>query len=233
MNLKDEKLKKLWEKYVLNKYAYRAQSEEHLKKILKKGFNPHECPYIKIRPKLEKLYNLVLNLEKKGYKMTLDWKGVYPSGKKAVRVSRCDLDSPFIDFAIDLKETRSFLRRFKGGAIASNIVELINGIKKFNIKLTKSQEKIIEECAKWAKKKQSFRNKLLRINLNIRAFEVAKFHILGEENYWISPYGSFDNFKKVIKKYGLKKYEPCLKGNRKAYLRITSKIPATNIEMTK
>jgi hypothetical protein len=231
--MKSEKeLKILWEKYVDGEYAYRTQTLEHLKEIKKDGFDPDYCPYKKIRPKLEKLYNLVLNLEKKGYKMTLDWKGVYPSGSEAVRVSRLDLDNPFVDFSLDLKETKSFVKRFQGGAIVSNVLEFIAGIKSFDIKLTSAQEKNIEELVSWAKKKMRYKNFLLKVNLSSRSFEKAKIPALGNK-YGKSPYGSFENFRKVIGKYGLERYEPYLKKKKNAYLRVIDKIPASEIEVMK
>jgi len=46
-----------------------------------------------------------------------------------------------------------------------------------------------------------------------------------------SPYGSFENFRKVINKYGLKIYEPYLKKKKNAYLRVIDKIPAREIEV--
>ena len=227
----DVELFDCWVKYVHDSYAYRTQTKEHLKEILRDGFDPNYCPYVQIRSKLEKFYNLILKLEKKGYRMTLDWKGVYPSGSEAVRVSRRDLDNPFVDFAIDLKETRDFVKRFKGGAIAGNVLELVEGVKGFDVKLTKPQKKNINELIRWAKKKMSYSNFLMRVKLSSKCFEKAKIHILGEVKYWKSSYGSFENFKKVIKKYGLEKYEPYLEKKSRAYVRVIDRIEKSEIEV--
>jgi len=229
--MEDKQLRKIYDKYVSNGYAYRTQTKEHLKEVLKDGFDPNYCPYTKIRPKLERLYDLVLILEGEGFKMTLDWKGVYPSGSQAVKTSRLDLDNPFVDFAIDLEETEDFVKRFKGGAIAGNVLKLIGGIKGFDTKLTKTQKKLMDDLFVWAKKKMKFTNFLLRVNLSEKFFENAKIHILGEKGYWESPYGSFENFRKVIKKSGIKKYEPYLKKKKRAYIRVIDKIPAGVIEV--
>ncbi|MFH1521815.1 MAG: hypothetical protein ABIF18_02545 [archaeon] len=159
-------LYQIWKKYVDRGYAYRTQTKEPLKEVLRDGFDPNYCPYVEIMPKLEKFYDLILKLEKKGYEMTLDWKGVYPSGSEAVRVSRLDLDNPFVDFSTYLKETRSFVKRFRGGAITGNVLDMIEGIKGFDIKLTKLQEKNIKELVKWAKKKMRYTNFLIRVKLS-------------------------------------------------------------------
>jgi len=228
---KVKKLRSLYKKYIEGNWVYRSQSEEHLKDILKNGFDPDKDPYKKIRPKLEKLYNLILNLEKKGHKMTLDWKGVYPSGSKAVEVSRRDLDNPFVDFTTSLKEGRRFVKQFQGGAIAGNVIEFIEGIRNFEIKLTKPQEKLMKELEIWAKKKIKFKNVLLRVSLTSSSLELAKMHTFEYKKYFTSPYGSFENFKKTIEKEGIEKLLPYLKGKDKAYVRVISKILASEIEV--
>ncbi len=229
----DQKLRKIWEKYVDSKFVYRSQSREHLKEILEEGFDPARDPYKTIRPKLECLYMLVLKSEKNGHKMILDWNGVYPTGAKAVKVSRLDLDSPFIDFTTYLKEAKVFVEQFQGGAIAGNVLELIKGIKNFNLKLTKFQEKLNKELSQWAKKKIKFKNKLLRVRASSKSFQSAKIHTFEYKQYFVSPYGSFEHFKKVVQKYGLEKYLPYLTGEKRAYLRVVSKIPSSEIKVLK
>ena len=113
----EEKLREFWKKYADSKFAHRSQSREYLREILREGFDPVKDPYVPIKPKLERLYELVLNLEKKGQSMTLDWNGVYPTGAKAIKVSRLDLDSSFIDFATYLKEAKVFVKQFQGGTL--------------------------------------------------------------------------------------------------------------------
>jgi|APSaa5957512535_1039671.scaffolds.fasta_scaffold75905_2 hypothetical protein len=227
----EAELRKLYKKYVEGKYIYRSQPEEHIKDILKNGFNPDKDPYKKIRPKLEKLYELVLDLEKKRYEMILDWNGVYPNGSRAVKTSRLDLDNPFIDFATDLKEAKVFVKQFQGGAIAGNAIEFIEGIRGFNIKLTSSQKKLMKELEVWARRKMKFKNVLLRVDATSKALENAKIHTFEYKMYFHSPFGSFENFKKAIEKEGLKKYMPYLKRKTKAYVRVISKIPAREIEV--
>lgn len=232
-NKEEQKLRNIWERTINSKFVYRSQSEEYLKEILKEGFDPEKDPYVNIRPKLERLYELVLNLEKKGHQMVLDWNGVYPTGAKAVKVSRLDLDSPFIDFTTDLKEAKVFVKQFQGGAIAGNVLELINEIKKFDINLTMAQKELIKELTKWAKNKRMYKNKLLKVRASSMSLQSAKIHTFEYKKYFVSPYGSFEHFKKVIQKYGIEKYVPYLAGEKKAYLRVISKIPFNEIKVLK
>ena len=228
----DEKeLRRIWKRYVDGKFIYRSQSGEHLKDILRDGFDHEKDPYVGVRPRLEKLYDLVLKLEKRGFKMVLDWKGVYPSGSQAVRTSRLDLDNPFIDFATNLKEARRFVTQFQGGAIAGNVIEFIEGIRKFDVKLTKAQERMIGELEIWARKKMKFKNKLLRVRASCVSLEKAKIHTFEYKKYMKSPYGSFEHFVKVVGRYGLDRYMVYLSGKKKAYVRVVSRIPAGEIEV--
>jgi hypothetical protein len=231
----EARLKKLYEKYVEEKYIYRSQSNEFTKSTLKNGLVPNDCPYKKIRPKLERLFNLVLDLEKKGYEMILDWKGVYPLGSKAVRTSRKDLDSPFIDFTSDYNEAVEFKRRFKGGALTSNILEFINGIESFKIKLTVSQKKLLKELRLWVNKKSRYKSVIIRVKLSSVAFENAIFQYWGRDlkNSLDTPFGSFENFKKIIEKRGIEEYLPYLSRKKKFYLRAIDKIPVEEIEVIK
>jgi len=231
--IEENELKKIWKRYIDSKFVYRSQSREYLKQISKEGFDPIKDPYVIIRPKLERLYDLVLKFEKRGYKMILDWNGVYPAGSEAVRVSRLDLDNPFIDFTTYLKEAKVFAKQLQGGAIAANVLELIKGIEGFNIKLTKSQEELNKELLKWAKKKMKFKNKLLRVRASSESFQSAKIHTFEYKKYFVSPYGSFEYFKKVVQEYGIEKYLPYLTGKKRAYLRVISKIPSDEIEIIK
>jgi hypothetical protein len=232
---KEIKLKKLYKRYIEGKYIYRSQSNEFTSKMMKRGLIPHDCPYKEIRPKLERLFNLVLKLEKEGYQMILDWKGVYPIGSKAVQVSRDDLDSPFIDFTSDYDQAVEFKDRFKGGALTSNIIEFIDGIDGFKIKLTKSQVKLLKELRAWANKKSRYKSVIVSVKSSSRVFEKAVFSARDQKKKkrLKSPLGSFENFKKVIKKNGIKEYLPYLKGKKIFYSRVISKIPAKEIGVIK
>ena len=110
-------------------------------------------------------------------------------------------------------------------------MELIKGVKKFDVKLIRSQERLIKELSKWAKKKRRFKNELLKVRVISESFQPAKIHTFEYKKYFVSPYGSFEYFKKVIQKYGFEKYAPYLTGEKRAYLRVVSKISAKEIEV--
>lgn len=165
--------------------------------------------------------------------MTLDWKAVFPKGSIAVRVSREDLRKPFVDFTTNYKEALGFKKRFKGGALNSNIIQMIKKIEGFGINLIKSQKDLLKGLKKWAWDKSSHASVLLKIKCSSKSLEGAKFqnYAHGAKRYWASPYGSFEHFKKVVNKYGFERYEPYLKGKRGAHVRVVDKIPKGEIEV--
>ena len=85
----------------------------------------------------------------------------------------------------------------------------------------------------WSKKKAQFNNRTLFVKGSSKYFESALFQNRlgkkGKDKYWKSPFGSFENFKRVVKKEGLKKYEPYLKREKLFYLRVINKIPSKEI----
>jgi len=230
----EKELYKIWKKYI-NKNIYRVTSDEYTKDIIKNGINPKKDPLKKIRPKLERLYNLVLDLENKGYIIILDWYEIKPIGSFVVRVSREDLEHPYVDFTPSWKDVIKYKKQWKGGAIASNAGKLCKEILKLKLELSKKDISLLTEILEWSKSKYKYKNKVVVVRGNSKAFETAKFqHHLGKiepERYWESPYGSFNHFKKVINKYGLDRYKPFFKGEKVAHFRVIKSIRPKEIKI--
>jgi len=234
MKTDDKELLGLWKKYIDSKFVYRVISDEYAKDTKKNGLNPKKGPFKKIKPKLEKLFRLVLKLEKQGKVIYLDWKKKdLVRGREAVRVTRTDLNSPLIDFTPHWKMVLQFKKQWKGGANVTNAEFLCEEILKLNAGLTEKEKSLIKELLEWTKKKSKYKNRVIFIKGSSKYLEKAYFqHFLGkkeEKKYWVSPYGSFKHFKEVIKGYEIKRYLPFFKEEKFACLRVTKRIPASEI----
>ncbi|MBT6773840.1 hypothetical protein HOA91_00570, partial [Candidatus Woesearchaeota archaeon] len=49
--------------------------------------------------------------------------------------------------------------------------------------------------------------------------------------YWSSPFGRYENFKKVILREGLRKYKPYLDGKKLFYIRVLRSVPAKEVHI--
>ncbi|MBI2657802.1 hypothetical protein HYX08_03870 [Candidatus Woesearchaeota archaeon] len=229
--MNEEDLYKLWKKYI-NINLYRITSSEHLNNILKNGLNPKKNPYQKLIPDIKKLFKLVLKLERKGFIHEQDWGFKKVTGKYIVAVSSEDINSHFIDFTPNYKETH-YYKRHKGGALAQTVERITDDILNREPALSEKEISLIMRLHKWSKKKSKFSNKILFVKGSSIYFESALFqNRLGEkakDKYWKSPFGRLENFKKIIGKFGLKRYEPYLKGEKLFYLRTIGKIPPKEI----
>ena len=58
--------------------------------------------------------------------------------------------------------------------------------------------------------------------------EKAHFQHFGGK-YWSSPFGRYENFKKVILREGLRKYKPYLDGKKLFYIRVLRSVPAQEV----
>ena len=228
----DEKeLLRFWKKYIARN-MYRVVSSEYVKDIKKKGLNPKKDPYQKIIPDIKKLFSLVIKLEKKGFVHEQDWGFKKVTGKYIVMVSSEDICSPFIDFTPNYKETYYYLKH-KGGALVQSVKKITADILDRKPKLSDSEQSLVRRLNKWSLKKSNFKNKTIYVKGSSKYFENSLFQNRlgkkGKDKYWKSPFGRFEHFKKIINKYGLKKYDSFLKGKKLFYLRIKSTIPAKEI----
>lgn len=235
MKMNDKQLREIYNLYI-NKPIYRVQSDEYTRDMKKNGLNPKKDPFLRMRKRLEGLFKIVLRLEKQGIIFTLDW-GRPVSGSYAVKVTREDLKSPFIDFTIVKKDVMKMGKAWKGGANVTNTKELCNLIIGSGAAISNKEKKTVNYFIRWVKNKSRYKNRIIVVNGSSRVFESAHFqHHLGKaesERYWASPYGRFENFKKVLGKYGLKRYLPFLKQEKVGHLRVREEIPASEINILK
>lgn len=229
--MSSNELYRFWKKYI-DRNLYRVISSEYLSNIEKNGLNPKKDPYTNFISDIKKLFKLVIKLEKNGFVHEQDWGFKKVKGNYIVMVSSEDIDSPYIDFTPNYKETY-YYKKHKGGALIQTIIKITNDILDRKPKLTSSELKLVISLNQWSKKKSQFNNKVLFVKGSSKCFESALFQNRlgkkGKDKYWESPFGRYEHFKKVIEKNGLKKYEPYLKGEKLFYLRVTTKIPSKEI----
>tara|TARA_Y100000034_G_C6849767_1_gene385374 strand:+ start:547 stop:1278 length:732 start_codon:yes stop_codon:yes gene_type:complete len=234
--MKSEKeLKEIYEKYIdIN--LFHVFPKRSLKKILKEGIDPKEDPYEKIKPKIKQLAKIISGLEKKGFIVKVKWGREIPASY-VMSVTLNDLKITAVDFAPTLKDVEYYLR-LKGGALISNILRITNVMVEERYPLTKSQLKLVNDLNNWTKS-MVCDNAVISISGSCSCFESAKFQLINrgkrrrkkyrEPDYYQSPFGSFEHFKKVIRKEGWRKYSSRLK-NKKFYLRVNDRIPAKEIK---
>tara|TARA_Y100000310_G_scaffold285591_1_gene309184 strand:- start:8414 stop:9127 length:714 start_codon:yes stop_codon:yes gene_type:complete len=235
--MKSEKeLRKLYDKYIDIK-LYRVIPKRDLAKIKREGINPAKDPYEKIKPKVKEFAKLVARLEKKGLVIKIDWgRTVY--GAYVMAVTLRDLKINAVDFTPEFKDVKYYLK-LQGGAIVSNIKVLTDVVIKERFDLSSKEFKLVKELNRWARSKICD-NVVLFVNGSSRSFESAKFQLIQkggkarkkkyvESTYLKSPFGSFENFRKVIEKEGWRKYSSVLK-NKNYYLRVINKIPFKEIK---
>ena len=145
-------LYKIWKRYI-NKPIYRIIPERDYKIILKKGLDPKKDPYEKIRPKLNKLFKIILNLEKKGKMIKLKWGSKEVYGSYIVKTTKDDLLKYYIDFTPNKKDIK-YYSMMVGGAIVNNIKRLTKKLIETNIEISNKNLKIINELNRWAKSKK-------------------------------------------------------------------------------
>lgn len=233
--MKESRLKELYEEYV-NIELYHVFPERQLTKILKQGFNPKNDPYEKIKPEIKKLAKIIRKIENKGKIIKINWgRPVYAS--YVLSVSLNDLALPYVDFAPTLEDVNYYLK-LEGGALVSNILKITEEIKGGNIELSKEDWRVVNYLNKWSKKSKC-KNKVTSIRGNISELESAKFQIIKrgkgkrknfkKNTYLKSPFGSFEHFKKTIKK-DYRKYLTNLK-SKNYYIRVTEKVPKDKIKI--
>ena len=233
--MKSEKeLYKIWKKYI-DRPIYRVIPSRDIKNIKKNGINPNKNPFEKYRPLLNKLFDLVLILERAGYNMTFKWGNKESSGYYAVRTFRNDLSKNFVDFGT--KKMVEFYLNIEGGALVRNIKRITKRIIEEKPLLSRKDSKLVRGMNKLADRMMC-KNVMISVRGKANFFETAIFQLLGKDKrktktkyilwYLESPFGSFEHFKRVIRKNGLNKYLARLK-NEKFYLRVRAKIPAKEI----
>lgn len=233
--LSEKELYKLWKKYI-DKSVYRVISKEYLKDVKKNGFNPKKDPFSdSIKKKIKKFFKIILRLHKKRiiYKEKIGRNNEFTIyGKYIVERSIISMNSNFIDLTPNYIQALKFKRLFHGGALTMAVYRFCNFLKDKKYLLTTSEKKLLSEMFEWVNKKRNYSTRLVFIKGSHSCLSKAKFHyqlaIRKNQKYLASPYGSFEHFKKILRKNGHKKYFPYLK-EKNFYLRVISKIPPSAI----
>jgi hypothetical protein len=228
----EEKLYKLWKKYI-DTNLYKVVSEEYLPSIRKKGFQINKDPFSKKKSEIKKLFEIILRLEKRGLIYHHKIGQVKVKGSYLAKRSSISMNKKLLDFTNSYEQARKFKRKWRGGALTVAVSDLSNFLMSNKNILNKREIKLIKNLISWANKKRRFENKMIFIKGSDPIFENAKLQynlkVRKNQGYYPSPYGSFNNFKKIIKQEGYKKYEPYLKKTKKAYIRVTKSISPKSI----
>lgn len=232
--MKIEKGLEIWKRYI-DKPIYRIIPFEQKKEVLKKGFNPNKDPYAKVNPKIIKMFRIILKLEKKGIVFLDEWKNGPVKGSTIVKISERSVRGNYIDFVAKKKQIQTFKQRWEGGCIVTYVFKLTNFLLENKNRLNSSEKKLIKYLNDWALKKKGKKTATLYIKGSNKIFESALFYSFNPDykRYWKSPFGSFENFSKTIKKHGLKRYLPFLKGEKLFYLRVKERISPKDIKFLK
>lgn len=220
----------VWERYVNNTFLYRIVSEEYLPRIRTHGLEPHRDPYESKKPDLEGLFRIMITLKRKGFVM-MHWWGRPIDQSTAVRVTRKDLASPYIDFTPDYTQRIDYYLRLRGGALVNLVLVTTDELLAKRPPLTPEETKLVEKLNRWAKKRAAYRNVVLHVRASAQSFESAKLQHI-EKRYVESPFGSYEHFTNVIGKRGLDYYRPVLERRIGFYVRVTEPIEANEIAKT-
>jgi hypothetical protein len=228
----EEKLYKLWKKYI-DTNLYKVISKEYISSIRKKGFQINKDPFSKKKNEIKKLFEIILKLEKRDLIYYHKIGRVQVKGSYLVKRSSISMNKKFLDFTNSYQQAKKFKRKWGGGALTVAVLDLSNFLMDNKNLLNKKEIKLIKNLISWANKKRGFENKIIFIKGSNPIFENAKLQynlkVRKNQKYYLSPYGSFNHFKKIIKQEGYKKYEPYLKKTKKAYIRVTENISPKSI----
>jgi len=237
----EKELLSLYKKYI-HRPVYRVVPSWSIKNIIKNGINPEKNPYEKIKSKLFMLFQLVKNLESKGIVISFQRGPRIITGGFTADEIYNDLNKKYIDFCISDEQIRYYLSVIKGGAIPAAIKRLTDNMLSEDISFSKKELKLVKELNKWSNSLIS-ENKIIFVNGSSKVFENALFKLSGRSKnkirkkfsqgkYLESPFGSFEHFKKIIEKYGFRKYSYSLRKN-KFYLRVKDRISKGEIKLLK
>ena len=213
----DKKLHDYYNKHVANKKFYRVFSSEYKKDIKVHGLTSKRNPYKKKYNDIKKLFKILLWLEKtQNFNHTQNW-GKIVTAEKIVRTSLNDMKKKYIDFTPHLHEVKYYKKLInkKGGALVSATKLISDDILKRKPKLPSwANYTFINSMKKWAQQKGKHPFMVLYVKGSSKSFEKATYQIaLGKGPKVPSPLGSFEHFKKVVNKYGLKKFKATLEAD--------------------
>ncbi|HLD72445.1 MAG TPA: hypothetical protein VJA23_02580 [Candidatus Nanoarchaeia archaeon] len=225
--MEEKDLKRWYNRSVRNRNFYRVVSNEYLPKIRKKGLTPEENPYDHFKKELKQFFLIIENLSRKGHTIHIKWAFETPAGTRVTRICRKDLRKNYIDLNPDKKHNFYYLK-MKGGSLVSNVKDLAKQLLKNKSLLNKNNLELIEKVLRFCDKKSNYKMSTLYILRSSKYLEKAHFQHFGGK-YWPSPFGRYENFRKVILREGLEKYKPYLEGEKLFYIRFLKRIPAKEI----
>jgi len=221
----EKQLLAFWKKYVSGKYLYRIVASRYVSDIQKNGFDPKKNPFKLHENDIKQFCKILLDLHKKGFIM-MRWWGKPVDQKTVVETTLRDLTFNYIDFT---PESRiNYYKELRGGALAQTVHIYAEELLLKRPPLTDKELKLVEKLNVWSENLCRDENKIIVIKASSPYFEHAQFQYFTGENVE-SPFGSFEHFKKVIKKHSLLFYEPYLKGEQLFYVRTTKKISPSEI----
>ena len=230
--MQESELKKLYKKHVANKDIYRVVSNEHLPEIRKSGLTPDKNPFEKQKKDLRQFFTIIENLSRKGHVIHIKWAFETPTGTRVTKILRKDLTGNYIDLNPDKEHNNYYLDK-KGGSLVSNVIDLSNELLKNKVLLSDKQIKLIKKIIRWCDKKSKYKSSTLYIKKSSKYLEKAYFQHFSGGKYWQSPFGRYNNFKKIILKHGYKKNQPYLENKKRYYLRLLNRIPVKEINKIK
>ena len=238
---REKYLLKLYNSYI-NKSVYRVVPQRDIKNILKNGINPKNNPYKNIIPKIKLVEKTIKILGKKGISIEYHRGDKKVSADFIIKEILTDLSKKYIDFCSSKEHVKYYLLAIPGGGIPNAVKKVNKKLLELNLPISKKEKLLIKKLNIWASA-LICKNTVISVKGTPSIFETALFQLTGthknkkrkkfkESPYLPSPFGSFEHFKKIIKKHGLKKYSYRLKNN-KFYLRVKEKIPAEEIKLIK
>tara|TARA_Y100000034_G_C6806331_1_gene362082 strand:- start:46 stop:756 length:711 start_codon:yes stop_codon:yes gene_type:complete len=235
--MKEKELLKFWKKYI-DIPLYRTVAGRDIRSVLKNGLDPGKNPYLSVRGKMRKLFRVVKKLERNGFVMLFNLGGKDSTGSYYVEMAAHELNRKMIDFT-PVKEHYYYYKKLKGGAMVAMILRITEKLIEEKPKISVSDRELVKGLNAWAKKNLCDM-KLIEVSGGCRCFEKAHFQLRKISKgkvrknhkaiYYKSPFGSFENFKKVIGEEGLRKYSSRLR-SQDYYVRVLDKIPAREVNL--
>ena len=230
----EKQLRNWYKIYVEDKYFYRAFSEEYLEDIENKALNPKNNPYENVKDKILDFCKMLTRLDKAGFRYVyMRWPRTRPNSEILVRVFKRCLKDEYIDFTSNDFNELKYYKKVRGGSLPENIYYISKDLIKFKYDLKDKERENVLELLEWSKERREFKNKVIRIKATSEILnDFIHQRFLGQK--WIpSCFGTYENFKKIINKFGFETYKIYLEGKEEYYMRTKNKIPIKEIEFVK
>jgi hypothetical protein len=171
---------------------------------------------------------IIENLSRKGHIIHIKWAFETPTGTRVARICRRDLRKNYIDLNPD-REHNTYYLKMKGSSLVSNLKDLAKELLRNKSLLTENNRKQISKILNWCKKRSKYKSSTIKISRTSKYLEKAHFQHFSGGSYWPSPFGRYENFKKVILREGYRKYKRYFEGKKLFYIRLLNRVPAKEI----